>query len=725
MILQTAYYAPMDRGYLGNNIKDVSPSANIEQPISPIKEIGQTVTEGRQFGTFIQSTQAAIRMGTGQIELQPGMGGGEEPAGVENYGKDARQALREIAEVNKIKFSSIHTPVQIANMSGYNPQERGFSDEYRDKEITEVKAAIKFAAEVSQGGAVVVHTGEYQRPMFDAPWNKGEFKFRNYDEEAERAIKPLVDSRTGRLIQEVRMNQIVPRAVWNRYEEGNELWNQNNGKPYTDEKGNIVNPGDYIDYEGFKRDRANRVPVYDAEKNTFKIHQQRWEDLVEEAEEINKERAQKLGMKYEDFMRSGREDVMEPEEAFLYATTETQEAIAHGWAGSYSRNVDHHFKALEKYKKALKYYEKLESNIPEDEKWKLKQEHREYELQNLGIVPSESKMPSEILMEKIDQTRKELESTRDMVQGQLQQAEEQAILRQHAMSAKKYALKQSMKSYADAGIEAMQQSDNNPYVKRDIFVAPENIWPEMGYGSHPEELIELVQNARQSMVKKLTEPYIEDPAGRLYSEKDAQKMGDPDLVGKPVMVNNPDYSNMNKKEAEKEAKDHIKATLDTQHLGMWFDNFEPLPRETRQERRKRFDKWYLKEVEKMAKEDVIGNIHLVDAIGGSHQHLVAGQGDLPLKETLNILKKNGFKGTINSEAHGEERFGQGRILTETWREFGAPIYGMSGYGMPGMPSRSWGNVQHGYFGQTYPPNFIFGAYSPSNDWQLWSEVPME
>ena len=97
MIFQSAYYAPMDRGYLGNNTKQVSPNADIEQPISPIespiKEIGQTVTEGRQFGTFLQSAQAAIRMGTGQIELQPGMGGGEEPAGVENYGKDAREAL--------------------------------------------------------------------------------------------------------------------------------------------------------------------------------------------------------------------------------------------------------------------------------------------------------------------------------------------------------------------------------------------------------------------------------------------------------------------------------------------------------------------------------------------------------------------------------------------------------------------------------------------------------
>jgi len=430
-------------------------------------------------------------------------------------------------------------------------------------------------------------------------------------------------------------------------------------------------------------------------------------------------------MSYEEFKKRGGEDVVDPEEAFLYATTETQKAIALGWAGNYSSRVVREFKGLEKYKKALEYYKKLESDIPDEEKWKLKESHQEFELQRLGIVPTESKLPTELLQEQIDQVRREIASTRDMVQGQLQQAEEQVILGQHAMSARKYALKQSMKSYAEAGIEAMQQSDNNPYVQRDVFVAPENIWPDMGYGSHPEELIDLVQNAREAMVIQLTEPYIEDPAGRIYSEKEAKAEGDPNLLGKPHMVTNPDYTKMDKEQAEQEAKDHIKATLDTQHMGMWFDSFEPLPGEARPERKKRFDKWYLEEVEKLGKANIIGNIHLVDAIGGSHQHLVAGQGDLPLKETLSILKKHGFKGTINSEAHGEERFGQGRILTETWREFGAPIYGSSGYGMPGMPSASWRNVQHGYFGQTYPPYFIFGAYSPSNDWQLWSEVPME
>ena len=47
------------------------------------------------------------------------------------------------------------------------------------------------------------------------------------------------------------------------------------------------------------------------------------------------------------------DDVLTPEEAFLHATTETQEAIARGWAGNYGDRARSQFESLEKYKKAL------------------------------------------------------------------------------------------------------------------------------------------------------------------------------------------------------------------------------------------------------------------------------------------------------------------------------------------------------------------------------------
>ena len=318
-------------------------------------------------------------------------------------------------------------------------------------------------------------------------------------------------------------------------------------------------------------------------------------------------------------------------------------------------------------------------------------------------------LPTQILDRVIADTRYSIETTKEMVSGQLQQAQEQAIQRKYATSASKYALRQSMKSFAEAGIEAMDETARNPHAKRDIFVAPENIFPDMGYGSHPDELINLVQNARRQMVYYLTSDKIEDPEGLLDKE------------GNPVIIDNMyRRPGITQDAAQREANQHIRATFDTQHLGMWLNNFPAKPGESERERKGRFDSWYIDQVQKLSKADIIGNIHLVDAIGGSHQHLPAGQGELPLKKTIDILRKAGYKGPITSEAHGEERFGAGRIMVETWREFGAPINNM-----PTPGGATWGEVQHSFYGGNNPPYFIMGAYSPSNDWTLWSEVPME
>ena len=704
---RTSYYSPMDRNYLDNEMSK-NRDRDIEKPTVPISELGQSVTEGRQFGSFIQSATAAIRGGAGTIELQTQMGGGAEPQGAESYGTEARQALRELAAANKVILSSVHTPTNVGNLSGFNPQRGSFEDEMRKSSVEEVKSAIRFAADATQGGAVVLHTGEYQRPMFDAPWNKGDFVA--YNEEPTDAVRPLVDDRSGKILTEVRMNQLVPQAVWNKYEKDSVQWKEHNGKVYADDKGNMIYPGDYIGYEGEKLERANRVPKYDAENNTFVIVQKKWQDFEKDAEEINQEKEKKLGRKLDGDER------VKPEEAFLIATTETQEKISRGWAGNYSQGLKTDMKAIQKLKDAKTFYINLEKNIPEDEMWKILRRDQNFSrhIHNLvqdGLISiDERKKPSELIEDTLGDLREDLKSKQEMITGQLQQAEEQKIMRQHAVAANKYALEKTFKSYGELGVDAMKESHHNPYAKRDIFVAPENIFPEMGYGSHPEELIELVKKSRQKMVQYLTSPEIPDLAE--HRDKD----------GNIIKVPNPYYTGMSKEEAEKEAKDHIKATLDTQHLGMWYRYFKPLQNEKEDDRRERFNKWYMDEVEKMSKEDIIGNIHLVDSVGGGHQHLPAGQGDLPVVQAINYLKKNGYKGSINSEAYGEERFGQGRILLETWRAFGSPVYGTSAGGTRGP---SWTNIQHSYFGQTYPPYFIFGAYAPSNEWTLWSQVPME
>ena len=60
-------------------------------------------------------------------------------------------------------------------------------------------------------------------------------------------------------------------------------------------------------------------------------------------------------------------------------------------------------------------------------------------------------------------------------------------------------------------------------------------------------------------------------------------------------------------------------------------------------------------------------------------------------------------------------------MMKTWKLFGSSVYGAAG----AAPRTQWGQVQYGFFGQNSPPYFTFGAYSPSEDWTLWSGVPLE
>lgn len=675
MLFKSGYYHPMDREYIGNKPGD------IERPLLGVEEVGKTVTEGGRFGTLIEQATGAIREGVGRIELQTQMEGATaEAAGAESYGKDARRDLREMAKANQITITGVHAPTQIGNMSGYAGPERGFVDEQRKTEVEEIKKAIKFAAEAAQGGAVVVHTGEFQRPISEQPWAKtkeGDYLFKHYQEEVERAVIPIVDDRTGRMLSQIRKNEEVPRAVWNRYK----------GKTgYVDDKGQRVEPDDYIDYEKNKVSFKDRVPEYDEEKGTFKVHREKWENFVREAKDRNREFEKKFGRK------PVGDEIVKPEEAFIIATTETQEKISEGWAQNYAQGLDREFKLLKEIKKARDFYARLEAAIPKEERWKLMKQvsvDKYGNLTQLGIIPAENKLPTELIDERLKEVRRDITARREMVTGQRQQALQQRILRDHAVAIDKYAKKQTMKSYVEAGVYAMDVSHTSPYVKKDVFIAPENIWPEMGYGSHPEELIELVREARKAMADHLVKQ-------RKYDQKTA----------------------------EKEARDHIKATLDTQHMGMWWKHFQFKQGETEEDARKRFNRWYMDEIRKMEKEGIIGNIHLVDSIGGGHQHLAVGQGNLPLKTALRYLKEKGYTGYISSEAHGEERFGKGRMIMETWKALGSPIYGALGPIRPGAP-QSFSDIHQSYFGQHQSPYYVFGGYAPSNDWTLWTQVPLE
>jgi sugar phosphate isomerase/epimerase len=688
------YFGSDPNGPNGPNIEGTQSA----EPIIGIKDLGTSVTEGSRFGSLIQTASQAIRHGAGSIELATIQGGGE-PGGAEGYGHEARQALREMARANSISYTSVHTPANtVGNLSGYNPQERGFSDEFRKRSVEEVRKAINFAADIN-AGAVVVHTGEALRDMSVARWNKevspGIKQFMSFEEEPGRQVIYMVDDRTGKLVTEVRKSNVVFEPKFRRN------FNPDTGyEEYVDKDGNFL---DELDEE----DLFKRIPIWDTEHTRFETERRDWNYFTNLAERWNK--------KYPRDDQRGRKNPFTPEELFFRKQMEAQMLQARGSSLYHGREYDKLHSDRGELLKTLEHYKKLEKEMPQEELWKLMQEDPKlrsgWSRGAARFVGNDRKKPTEIIADALRDLDLQMKYTYQASASADAQADQYSETIRHVKPVITYAKDKTSWSYATAGMLAMQQSKKNPNSKRDVFVAPENIFPEMGYGSHPDELIELVQNARHKMVELLTQKEILNP-NELRDNK-----------GRLLKVKNPHFrSGMNKEKAQEYARRHIKATLDTQHLGMWWTYFTAKPGESEVARRGRFDKWYKDQVKKMREEDIIGHIHAVDAIGGGHHHLPIGQGNLPVKWTLEYLKKSGFKGTMISEGWEENRITPGRQLTASWRHLGTNI----GSGIPtGGGGAAWSNVQYGYFSQMQSPYFIFGAYAPSNDWQLWSQVPME
>ncbi len=690
-----------DMAFYGDFGPELERDERIEEPIHPlltVGEIGETATEGQRFGSLIQSSTGAIRGGASKIELQTNMGGGVEAVGAEAYGHEARQTLREVQRATGAQFTSVHVPTQIGNLSGFNPQQ-GFSDEQRLVALEEVKKAITFAAETAGKGAIVIHTGEYQRPMSEQQWAKnsdGTYQFLGYQEEPGRAITYMVDDRNGRIISDVRKSQIIREPVYLEAE-SDYVGKDIHGNPRQIDKGDWVDQdGQFIDPKD-PEGLFKRVPQWDEAKTRFKTRAMGWEEIAERANKQNK----KYGTNFT------------PEEMAYRIQMETQMLQYRGSSLYHGKFYDGYREQRVELLKHLEYYEQIEKDIPPEEAWKIMKTTYKGGGRGGGeFATPELKLPSEVIKKELDLVEKEMRYTHEASSSADAQADQIQDTLEHVKPVDKYAVDQSMKSYAEAGIHAMQQSEVNPHAKGDLFVAPENIFPEMGFGSHPQELKQLVLKARDAMVQYLTEPELDD----IY----ARRKADGTLPKKPNPFFNPD---MTKERAAEEAKSHIKATLDTQHMGMWRKHFQAKPGEVKQDTDKRFSKWYMDEFKQLADDKIIGHVHLVDSLGGGHHHLPAGQGDLPLRDAMAYLKDKGYDVSIISEAFGEEGMGAGRIRTKTWQHFGSPVY--SAFSGPSVGPAIWPQVQQGYFGRTQPPLFIYGSYSPSNDWTLWTQVPME
>lgn len=730
------YVNSMDPEMYGHDIK--------EKPSTSIKDIGMSVPMGIS-AQNVAGIYSKIRMGVGSIEIGfPGAQTGQKQAHTPGmYGEDQRQAIRELANINEIKLTT-HAPYPIMGMMGRD-QRDNFSVTNARQGLHEIQRAIDFAADTAGSGSVVVHTGEWERALTDMYLDdptgdkinlsydeKDRLLFKRRQQEPHDAQFILLDDRTSQKMETVQKDRLVSVPKWKRAEKDYDGEYQDNVYPSQEKemwmeeyKGKPVKikKGDYVDFEGNKiidpyNGKFGRVPVFNSETRRFEVDYKHFNDFKEEAKEqteFRKKHWKDMTGKewYDDDM--WYYGIRHADEAFLHATLETNEGNSRGWAGYYAQNAKKELDLLKKLKKAKEFYEKLDMSIPEEEKWKIMKQDPTFTHMAGEIIPPETKHPLQMIKDKINEVRTSIMFSQQTSASQAQQAEDTALTKEHIITPTKRFKMHAARMYAEAGIRAMQRTKDpdNP-----IFLAIENIFPER-FGGHPQELKWVIDETRKWFVDFLTEKEIYfGLQDRAKDTHEGTQRGKSQFY-KPGMT---------KEEAQKLAETYVKATFDTGHANMWRKFWQVKPGETLEESDKEFKGWYLKEFEKLAKGGYIGNIHLTDNFGFQDDHVAPGQGNAPIKEVMDILKKYGYDKAITVEpgADASTDLSDFHGLMKTWRYLGSPIYGIGGGGgMEAQVPQTWGNVQYSYFGQNKPPYFIFGAYAPSNDWTLWSQVPME
>ena len=689
------YNNPMDR--VSSNVNYVSPDGYDSfdsEPFLPPNEIGQTVTEGQGAGTLLDSLQASIKMGASRVELALQEQGSQPRVGAEHYGKEVREDIRNIADINKVRIHSVHAPVSVGNISGLG--RNGFSEEQRENELNEIKRAINFASDVApkEGGvSVVVHTGEFPRNIDDVNSYEGgseKWGFEQYPGSSNNKTFYLVDKFTGEILTQIKKDQPVDVPEWNTSDED---------KDGFDDVGNPVHikKGDYVDFLGRKVTKSvNLVPKID-DNNNIKTVSMNWGKIIDESTKY------KRTFKDELLSNKIHPEDFRPELYVFWTNLQSKEKSAEGWAEYHSQGLKDDIDKLKDIDLVLNHYkeqgyskefvkEYLSHYFPQDQ---------------LNILPNKKKDVIQYLNQLRQDTEKSIRYKTEASLGYKMEAEQVKRMKMRVAPVDVIAKEKTFNSLAELGTYAYIESKDKK-LDKPIFIAPENIFPEMGYGSHPDELIEMVKKSREKMVDLLTNPKVK-----------VTKLADNGRLEEIEQDNHFYNSSLSKKEAAKIAHDSIKATFDTQHLGMWFRYFKSDKAKTEAERIKEFNNWYLEQVKKLEKEDVIGNIHMVDGFGRSHTHLPVGQGELPVKSAIEYLKKKGYSGNLSSEGHEE---GSIRQLVKAWQHFDSPIYGM-GTGRV----KTWTDVHNSYFDKITPPsNYVAGPYVPSQEeWKLWSEVPLE
>lgn len=637
---------------------------NFKSSLGP-QDLGATLNP---FQHPIQAMHARLREGVGKIEFEFfGAGkGSKERFTPESIGSLERADLKALAEINDLK-TSVHGTVAITGMAGLG--KNGFDENQRQEGFNEIRRAIDFAADVTKGGAIVLHTGEWQRSIHDK-WGKQGFE--GFPNEENKATLFVVRNDTGEFVSSISKDRtIYEPKYWTAETKAKDYgFTKLADGRYQAPDGTTMYADDYVDIHGkfinpTDTDRLfERVPEWDEKHTRFNTNPLEWKDIERRTRQFNE--------RYNEHLK--------PEEYFAKTQIENQILQAKGHSLFYAQRYDKEKQAFEEAKRALEYYRKLEKEIPESEVWKImRKEGPMNDLLEGFSEESKYKKPSELLTDFMKHMELSMRHVHESSAAMDVQAKSHEDTWNKIESAEDYGLRQSADTIARLGIFAMDKTRQKK-LEDPLYVAPEN-WHPQQFGSHPEELRELILASRKKMEEELTPRY-------------------------------------GKTEAEKLAKDHIKATLDIGHLNIWRKHFTKKGEETLEQTDKRFNDWMLKQTEKLAKEGIIGHIHVSDNMGYDDEHLTPGQGNVPIKAFMKKMEEAGLKDFLIEVGS----FNPVTSLPDTLSYLGSPV--SAGTRFPQIPT-TFAGIQTQHFGYQSPPYFIAGAYSPSNEWKLWSEVPFE
>jgi len=299
------YVSAMDPEIYGQGTPGASPDVTLG-----IGDIGMSVPMGIS-ASNVAGIYSKIRMGAGKLEIQfPGYKTGQRNAQTPGMlGEDQRQALREMQEANEVRFTT-HASFGLMGMMGRD--ERGnFSIQGANQDLTELKRAIDFQADLG-GGSVVMHSGEFERPMTDmtlddetgtmnlARDETGRLLVRQAHTQEVDAKFDLLDDRTSQKMETVQKDRLVAYPVWKKAKE-DFTYNAHKDDPSGMPEGSIiqVNKDDYIDYQNRKIEKIydpirGRVPEYNPETGRFATKMMHFDDFRKDAAEKNEWLKKKL-----------------------------------------------------------------------------------------------------------------------------------------------------------------------------------------------------------------------------------------------------------------------------------------------------------------------------------------------------------------------------------------------------------------------------------------------